>query len=52
MTERMIELTIFRKPKASFHIYFKTIRDARAFAEFEQELIEKVKKKTLETAKP
>jgi len=44
----MIKLTVSRKSKPSFCIYFKTFEEVRAFADFEQELIENVKKKTLE----
>lgn len=48
----MIKLTINRKNKPTFAIYFKTIADGRAFTEFERELIENVKKQTLLEAKP
>jgi hypothetical protein len=41
----MIKVTFTRKVKPSFAIYFKTIQDAKAFTEFERELIENVNKK-------
>jgi ATP-dependent Clp protease adapter protein ClpS len=47
----MIKVRISRKAKPSFNVYFKTFQDARTFAEFVLELIENVKKKTLEKAK-
>lgn len=41
----MIKVTFTRKAKPCFAIYFKTIQDAKAFTEFERELIENIKKK-------
>jgi hypothetical protein len=43
--ENMIKVTFTRKAKPCFAIYFKTIQDAKAFTEFERELIENIKKK-------
>jgi len=43
---KMIKMSITRKNKPSFDIYFKTIEDGKAYADFT--LIENVKKKTFE----
>lgn len=45
---KMIKMSITRKDKPSFDIYFKTIEDGKAYADFTLELIENVKKKTVE----
>lgn len=39
----MIRLTISRKNKPTFHVLFPSIADARAFTEFEKELVANVK---------